>query len=105
MFVSIVSSVAKLLERRNLCENVSDENLHEKMYMASLMLGIEGFRNYTQAAEILGIKKEYLYYLISTHREEIGEPLHHPIFGKENILSVYQIQRLKKILAKEKYLN
>ena len=51
---------------------------------------------------MLGVKKEYLYYLISVNKDTIGEPFHHPLFGKENLLSVFQIKKLQTILKKEK---
>jgi len=95
-----LNSIAKLFERKGLCDDITNDNLSEKIYQNALALGVEGYRNYTQAAKMLGISKNYLYVLISQHKDEIGEPYHNPILEKANWLTVNQIKKLETILKK-----
>ena len=96
--LSIINVIGKLAEKRLLCAEVNDKSLSEEIYHSSLLLGLHGYRNYTQACEMLKINKSYLYHLISKHKEEIGEPFHLPILGQAKWLSVYQIEIIEKIL-------
>ena len=98
MFVmNLINSISKLVER-GMCDHVTDENLNESIYRSALELGIQGYKNYAQAAEILGIKTNYLYQIVSKYNNEIGDPFHNPILGKNNLLSTYQIRKIEIIL-------
>jgi len=90
---SLVETVIKLANR-GVCDEISDNTY----YRSSLLLGLEGYRNYTQAANMLKITKNYLNVLISKHKNEIGEPFHRPIMGQNKWLSLSQINKLEKYI-------
>ena len=96
--LSIINVIGKLAEKRLLCADVSDKTLTAEIYHSSLVLGLHGYRNYTQACEMLGINKTYLYYLLSIHKDKIGEVFHSPILGKSKWLSIYQIEVLDSLI-------
>jgi len=105
--LSLIHTVTKFFER-GICDNITNENLNDRIYYSSLLIGLDGYRNYSQAAKMLCISKTYLYFLISNHKDIIGEPFHNPILGQNNWLSLSQIKKLEMIIkchSKEKPLH
>ena len=97
---TLFSNISKLIEKKLICEDVTDKTINETIYKSALLLGVQGFRSYTQAAKELGISKTYLGYLLHTYKDIIGKPFHHPIFGKNNLLSIYQLEKLAFLMPK-----
>lgn len=101
--IDYIRDFFKYFTKELICKNVSDDNLNQSIYHGSLLLGIQGYKNYAQASQELGISSENLRYIISTKKNEIfegGKPFHHPIFGKNNLLSLVEIKKIRKILRK-----
>ena len=98
--VPLLNNIIKLIDKRGICDRVNDDNLSESIYHSSLLIGLEGYRNYNQTAQLLGISKEYLYTLISNNKDEIGEPFHHSVLSQSKLLSLFQIKKIKDILNK-----
>ena len=93
----LVMAISKVIER-GMCDHLTDENLNQTIAESSLRFALPFYKNYVQTANILNIKPSYLNYLISKNKTEVGNPFHDPILGKNNWLSVYQIQKLERIL-------
>lgn len=98
--VRIANTIKRLFERKNVCENVSDETFEENLYKHSLLFGLDGYKTYSEVCIELKIKPTYLRYIISTNIDEIGEPFHHKRLSNNKLLSLKQISIIRCIVSK-----